>query len=202
MNAPADADDWTFDHVILSDGKVLPVRATARRPTWDSLPSEVRAEVESAAGSRVVSAWSAGTGFTPGFASRLELVAGQSVFVKAASSADDTLHGWALSDAYREEARKLALLPADIGSPPLLWTRSLDVAGDSWIVLGFEYVDAQPPRRPWQPDQLKLVLDRFTSLAPSLAQRPPELELEDIADHLIGHLDHRLDRIRANDGDS
>ncbi|MEP6666421.1 MAG: phosphotransferase, partial [Nocardioidaceae bacterium] len=132
----------------------------------------------------------------------LDLDTGVSIFVKAASSADDALHGWPLSDAYREEARKLSLLSPDIGSPPLLWTRALDVGDDSWIMLGFAYVDGRPPRRPWQSGQLGLVLDRFIKLAPALATAPKELELEDIADHLIGNLDHRLDRIRAGEADS
>jgi hypothetical protein len=110
-------------------------------------PEASRTLVETRLGCPVVGAHSAGSGFTPGFASRLVREDGSSVFVKAASSADDRRHGWALSDAYREEVRKLALLPDGIGSPPLLWHEDSAVDGEQWIVLAFEWVDGEPPRR-------------------------------------------------------
>lgn len=193
---------WQADQVLMRDGTAIPVRATARRPRWDQLPDGVRREIETAAGASVVGSVSAGTGFTPGFASRLDLADGSRVFVKAASSADDALHGWPMSDAYREEARKLALLSFDVGAPPLLWTLHLDVGGDRWIVLGFACVEGCPPRRPWRPDQLKLVLAKFAETAPALAQVPAGLDLEPLADHLLARVDWRLQRIRDRDGDS
>lgn len=186
----------------MRDGTVIPVRATARRPTWDQLPDAVQQEIETAAGSSVVDSSSAGTGFTPGFASRLDLADGSRLFVKAASSADDALHGWPMSDAYREEARKLPLLSPDVGSPPLLWTRHLEVGDIRWIVLGFAYVDGRPPRRPWRRDQLDLVLAKFVETAPALAQVPAELDLEPLADHLLARAGWRLQRIKDRDGDS
>jgi len=193
---------WFADRVLMRDGTVIPVRATARRPTWGQLPKGLRQEIETAAGARVVGNWSAGTGFTPGFASRLDLADGTRIFVKAASSADDALHGWPISDAYREEARKLPHLCAGVGSPPLLWTRSLVVGSDRWIVLGFAYVDGRPPRRPWRRDQLDRVLATFVETAPALARVPAALDLEPLAEHLLACLDWRLQRIRDRDGDS
>jgi hypothetical protein len=103
-----DESGWERDRVVTSTGVVVPVRATARRPVWTELPAGVRDLVEGRLGAGVVSAHSTGTGFTPGFASRLVLDDGRSVFVKAASSAYDRAHGWPLSDAYRDEVRKLA----------------------------------------------------------------------------------------------
>lgn len=126
----------------------------------------------------MVDSWSAGTGFTPGFASRLDLANGDRIFVKAASTADDRRHGWPMSDAYREEARKLQLLSPGVGSPPLLWVRSFEVGADRWIVLAFMYVHGAPPRRPWRRDELQLVLDKFAEAEPTFAQVPDELDLE------------------------
>jgi len=200
--ASAPDQPWYADQVLMRDGTVIPVRATAFRPAWDQLPIAVQEEVETAAGSAVVGSASAGTGFTPGFASRLDLADGARLFVKAASTADDALHGWPISGAYREEARKLPLLSSGIGSPALLWVRNLVVGEERWVVLGFAYVNGRPPRRPWRRDQLDLVLAKFAETAPALAQVPVELELEPLADHLLARLDWRLQRLRARDGDS
>ena len=202
MTTPADETPWYDDHVLLRDGLVIPVRATARRPRWEQLPHAVRAAIEVAAGSEVITTWSAGTGFTPGFASRLDLADGTRIFVKAASSADDTQHGWPISNAYREELRKLSLLSHDIGAPALQWHRELEAEGEQWIVLGFEYADATPPRRPWRAEQLRSVLDAFVEHASELAVVPPELELESLADHLLATYPERLERIGDLEGDS
>lgn len=205
MVASDEQTAWYQDQVVLGDGRIVPVRATAYRPCWEQLPAPVRDAVEAAAGSAVVATWSAGTGFTPGFASRLSLADGRRVFVKAASSADDRLHGWPMSEAYREEQRKLSHLSADgvdIGAPPLLWHRSLEVEGDRWIILAFAHVEGRPPRRPWRPDELRLVLDRFIEVAPALSSPPAELALEEVADHLVGDLRPRLEHIRDRVGDS
>ena len=192
-----DAAEWTFDEVITADGTVLPVRATARRPTWPELPASVRAYVEDRLGAPVTAWSSAGTGFTPGFASRLDLADGSPVFVKAASTEYDERHGWPLSDAYRLEARNLDVLGDRVGSPPMLWHGEPELAGARWIVVCFEYVDAAPPRRPWRRDQLATVLDRLAELAPALAQAPPELQLGSVVDHLLESLDERLARAAA-----
>ncbi|MBA3309863.1 MAG: hypothetical protein H0U28_07350 [Nocardioidaceae bacterium] len=192
--------DWQHDRVSTNDGVAIPVRATARRPAWDRLPAEARRAIRSAAGCEVLSGWSAGTGFTPGFASRLELADGSRVFVKAASSADDALHGWALSDAYREEARKLLLLP-EVGSPRLLWHHDVQIGSERWMILGFEYVDGAPPRRPWRRHQLQLVLDKLAAIAPVLADPPAELGLARFSDDFADYPDWIASaRTRAGDG--
>jgi aminoglycoside phosphotransferase (APT) family kinase protein len=193
--------DWRRDQVLTSTGVVVPVRATARRPLWAALPEGVRSLVEARAGAPVVSATSAGTGFTPGFASRLVLDDGSSVFVKAASSADDRRHGWALSDAYREEVRKVSHLPADIGAPRLRWHEDREIDGEQWVVAAFDFVDGQPPRRPWRDVELSLVLDKLAAVAPRLAPAPPALGLESLEEHLAGGAADRIAAVASREPD-
>ena len=193
--ASTDAD-WASDQVMTRDGQSIPVRGTARRPSWGDLPSGIRGHIEAAAGSTVEHSWSAGTGFTPGFASRLDLSDSRRIFVKAASGSDDRRHGWPLSDAYREEARKLRALGPAFGAPPLLWSHELESDGEQWVLLGLQYVDGVPPRRPWRPDQLSLVLDKLAEVAPTLAEPPAELTLAPVADEIVAEFRGRMQRAK------
>ena len=63
----------------------VPHGRTARRLEWPHLPPPVRQLVERQLGSPVAKAESQGSGFTPGFASRLTGEDGSRLFVKAAS---------------------------------------------------------------------------------------------------------------------
>jgi hypothetical protein len=175
-------DEWIADRVVTRDGRVVPVRATARRPHWADLPGSAREVIAFRLGSEVIDTCSTGVGFTPGFASRLDLADGRQVFVKAASAADDAKYGWGLSEAYREEIRKLRALPSDLPAPALLWTVDDDIAGMRWVILCFEYVDGAPPRRPWRPEELRLVIDALAQLAPLVAEAPDGLELPHFAE--------------------
>jgi hypothetical protein len=187
--------EWELDRVTTAEGVVVPVRATARRPTWLDLPVQVRDLVESRLGATVVGSWSAGTGFTPGLASRLRLSDRTDVFVKAASSADDELHGWPLSDAYRTEIRKLHALPDGIGAPPLRWHEDAQIEGEQWVVAAYDFVAGAPPRRPWRADQLALVTAKLTDVAALLTPPPTGLGLESLESELMGNLDYRLDTV-------
>ena len=182
MDAPRDEEapeDWAADEVRLRSGVTIPVRATSpRRRRWSELPEAVTAAIATAAGSTVELATSTGSGFTAGFASRLDLADGRRIFVKAASAADDRLHGWEISAAYRLEARNLRLLPPESGAVPLLWTITPHDGTDEWIVLGFPYVAGHPPRRPWRPEELRLTTERLADAAPALATAPPGLDLQ------------------------
>jgi hypothetical protein len=171
------SDDWIADRVATRDGRVVPVRATARRPQWADLPASAREAIAFRLGTEVIRATSTGIGFTPGFASRLDLANGRRVFVKAASDVDDARYGWPLSEAYREESRKLRALPSELPAPALLWTEDDDIAGMQWVILCFEYVDGAPPRRPWQPNELRLVTEALARLAPLVAEAPAGLDL-------------------------
>ncbi len=192
---------WVRDSVTTRDGVPIPVRATARRPGWGDLPTKVRGHIESAVGAVVVGSESAGTGFTPGFASRLDLDTGAPIFVKAASGGYDDLHGWRLTDAYREEIRKLRRLPEGIGAPALRFSLDEPVDREPWVVLGLEHVDGRPPRRPWRADELGLVTDQLAAIAPRLARVPPGLELGTFEDD-FGDWVSWLEQVVERDGES
>jgi hypothetical protein len=110
-------------------------------------------------------------------------------------------HGWQLSEAYREESRKLRALPSDLPGPALLWTVDDDIARMRWVILCFEYIDGAPPRRPWQPDELRLVIDALAQLAPLVARRRAAREsLTRCAGTAVAQLDLRDDNILIGRG--
>ncbi|MCW2767942.1 MAG: hypothetical protein JWO11_3901 [Nocardioides sp.] len=163
----------------------IPHGRTARRLEWAHLPPQVRALIERQCGSPVVAAASQGGGFTPGFASVLTCADDSRHFVKAASQKAQR----AFAESYREEARKLAALPASLPAPRLLWTHD----GDDWMVLGLEYVEARAPRRPWRLPDLAASLDMLDLVAAALTPPPQRLALDTFADELAdwpGHWDH------------
>jgi hypothetical protein len=142
----------------------VPQTATAIRPTWADLPADIRAVVETRCGSPVERADSMGAGFTPGFASRLRLADGRRVFVKAADDATRQL----FADSYREEIRKLGVLPAAVPAARLLWTYD----ADGWVAFGLEDIEGTHPERPWRTDQLQLVLTSLDRMAELLTPAP------------------------------
>jgi Ser/Thr protein kinase RdoA (MazF antagonist) len=194
-------DDWQRDTVTTRSGRVIPVRGTSRRPNWDELPRGVRDEIARLAGSDVVRATSTGTGFTSGFASRLDLADGRSVFVKAASARTDQRVGWKITGAYREEIRKLRALPREVPAPRLQWWLDGDVDGERWVVLALEAINGRPPRRPWQRDELALVCEALAAMAPAVAVVPEELHLEPFQSEFVG-IDGWVDRVVERDGAS
>lgn len=146
----------------------VPHGRTARRLAWLHLPADLRAEVEERIGSRVVSSQSQGTGFTPGFASRLHAADGSRLFVKAASKVAQR----AVATSYSEEARVLTdLAPYAVPAPELRWVHE----DDEWVVLGIEDVGALTPERPWRDDELDRTLGLLTLVAESAAEMPPEM---------------------------
>ena len=151
----------------------VPTGRTAQRLRWQFLPRHVRDLVADRCGSPVVEAVSQGGGFTPGFASVLSCADGSRHFVKAASvQAQATF-----ADSYRQEARKLAALPAEVSAPRLLWSHD-----DDWVVLGLEYVEGRPPRRPWRPDELTRCLETVGATSRLLTPAPAALALDSFAD--------------------
>jgi len=149
----------------------IPHGRTARRLEWPHLPPHVRALVEERCGSPVVSARSQGAGFTPGFASVLTCEDGSRHFVKAASQKAQRM----FAEAYREEARKLAVLPEAAPAPRLLWLHD----ADEWVVLGIEHVDARQPARPWRPADLERCLLMTEQMAATLTPPPAGLDADD-----------------------
>jgi len=146
----------------------VPHGQTARRLDWLLLPPMLRRLIEGRLGSAVVSADSAGAGFTPGFASVLTGRDGSRQFVKAASTKAQA----PFADSYREEIRKLRLLPDGLPVPRLLWSHEDDL----WVVIGLEYVDAPNPARPWARAELDACLDSLEVLADRLTPPPPGLD--------------------------
>lgn len=167
----------------------IPHGRTARRLEWEFLPPMIRRMVEDRLGSRVVTAQSQNSGFTPGFASVLTCEDGSRHFVKAASVKAQRM----FAESYREEARKLRRLPASVPAPGLLWVHD----ADDWVVLGLEYVDARPPRRPWRQEDLEAASAMLVETAQVLTPAPEGLDgfAEEFAafpghwQHL-GHLPH------------
>ena len=157
----------------------VPHGRTARRLDWGLLPPALRTVIERRVGSPVVSADSAGAGFTPGFASTLTCADGSKHFVKAASKKAQR----PFADSYREEARKLRALPPGLPVPRLLWSHEDDL----WVALELEYVDGPNPRRPWVTHELDACLDALELLADRLT--PPPLGLGSFADEFASCLD-------------
>jgi aminoglycoside phosphotransferase (APT) family kinase protein len=153
----------------------IPHGRTAQRLTWPHLPAAVRALVEDRCGSTVVDAVSQGGGYTPGFASVLTCADGSKHFVKAASSKAQRM----FAESYREEARKLRALPADVPAARLLW-----IEDGGWVVLGLEYVEGRAPRRPWRQRDLDAALDALEVVAHELTPVPEGLHLDRFADEM------------------
>lgn len=146
----------------------IPHGRTARRLEWRFLPPHIRAEVERRLGAPVTDAVSQTGGFTPGFASVLTCADGSRHFVKAAS----TIAQQVFADAYREEARKLEMLPDGVPAPRLLWIHD----ADDWVVLGLEYVDGRPPLRPWVPAELAAASQMAITIAERLTPAPAGID--------------------------
>jgi len=151
----------------------VPHGRTARRLDWLLLPPMTRRFIEGKLGSPVAKADSAGSGFTPGFASVLTGENGAQMFVKAASKVAQE----AFADSYREEIRKLELLPEGLPVPRLLWSHEDDL----WVILGLEYVDGPNPSRPWNRVQLDACLDSLEVFADALTPPPFPLTLDTFA---------------------
>lgn len=171
---------------------VLPHGQTARRLEWAHLPPNVRDLVARRCGSPVVEARSQGAGFTPGMAAVLVCEDGSRHFVKAASTRAQRT----FAASYREEARKLALLPASAPAPALAWSYD----GPDWVVLGIEHVEARAPRRPWREADLERCLELTTAMAEVLTPAPPALAGDAFADE-VADWPAGWDHVRAVRGD-
>ena len=159
----------------------VPHGRTARRLEWPLLPPALRRTIEQQLGSPVARAETRNSGFTPGFASVLTGDNGRRLFVKAASKKAQAQ----FAAAYAEEARKIVLLPREVPAPRLRWTHEDDL----WIALGFEYVDARPPARPWRREDLMACLDTLAVVADHLNPVPPAWSLSPIEQELPSLLD-------------
>jgi aminoglycoside phosphotransferase (APT) family kinase protein len=145
----------------------LRYEATAVRPGWDELTPAVRNAIVERLGAPVLAARTAGAGFTTAFAAVLDTAAGDRVFVKAASFAQQP-H---LTDWYDREAQVLPLLPPDLPVPRVRWT--MTAAG--YRVLCLEAVDGRLPLLPWTDAELDAALAMHARISDALRQPPAAL---------------------------
>jgi aminoglycoside phosphotransferase (APT) family kinase protein len=155
-------------------GVSAPAARGVRTP-WEAVPAGVRAAVEGRLGARVAQARTQSAGFSPGVAARLVLADGRRAFVKAVSAAQNPES----PGIHRDEIRVARALPAGVPAPRLL----ADLDMDGWVVLLFEDVEGRLPAQPWEPAELRLVLDTVAGLAraltPGPAAAPPVAEKQD-----------------------
>lgn len=156
-----------------------PPRAfSGSRLAWADLPRPVRRRIAELAGAEVVSEASATSGFSPGYASVLELADGTDVFVKAVSP-EQNAGSPALA---RAEIEVAGALPAGVRAPELLWH---DDDG-TWVVSGFDAIEGRPPEVPWTPQELTRVLAAVADLAE--AGTPSPSGLPHVGERLAGVL--------------
>jgi hypothetical protein len=145
------------------------------RLTWEALPAEVRQRIGDLAGTPVVAASTATTGFSPGFAGVLELKGGGTVFVKAMSEANHPHSIW----LNRREAHVVRALPSGAPVAPLLWEHD----ADGWHLLGFEALPG-PALEPTSPADRAAAWELYARVAaidarPILVDGSPLKRFED-----------------------
>ena len=162
------------------DPAAVPVAFSGSRLGWQDLPRPVRARIAEAAGAEVIAETGATSGFSPGFASVLELGDGREVFVKAVSPEQNPTS----PDLARREVVAAAALPDDVPAPRLLWSHD----DGTWVLLGFEAVHGRSPVLPWRPDDLVRVLAALDGLASTRPREPHGLRpvTETLADAMTG----------------
>ena len=138
--------------------------ASKNRPRWSALPACVQDQISELAGGQVVAAENCEGGFSPGFASRLTLAGGRTVFAKA-MDADE----WPLQASFhRDEARVAAALPRAVPAPRLLGS----VDDGHWVILAFECADGGAPSAPWRPDELTQAAAVASTMSQALTPSP------------------------------
>jgi len=146
----------------------VPYGSTAVRPGWSDLPEGLRQAISSRLGAPIVSARTAGGGFTRAFAAIVTTSAGLTGFVKAAPRQDPT------ADWYAREASITARLPPRVAAPRPLWT----MVDSGYFALCLELVDGHVPALPWSPPELDAALSAWSTAAAALAT--PHHELLDV----------------------
>jgi aminoglycoside phosphotransferase (APT) family kinase protein len=138
------------------------------RLPYADLPAAVRAGIEAALGSPVVSATTRPGGFSPGTAAVVTCADGSRAFVKAVGTPlnpqTHLLH--------RREALVAGALPASLPVPALRWSGEFTDGNDVWVGLVFDVVDGEPPARPWTPVAAAAVVDALAELAEAATPCP------------------------------
>jgi hypothetical protein len=138
--------------------------AAGVRLPYEELPAEVRAWVERALGSTVVSADTQQGGFSPGTAARLVTAAGRRAFVKAVGTALNPK----TPDLFRQEIVAMQSI-GPLPMAPMLY----DVYDDGdWVGLLFEDISGHLPAHPWSQDEADRVLEAVAELTDALDPSP------------------------------
>jgi hypothetical protein len=143
----------------------VPYGATAVRPKWSDLPESLRHAISARLGAPVISAQSAGGGFTRAFAAIITTAAGLSVFVKAAPLQDPT------SQWYAREAALTSALPAPVSAARPRWT----LVESGYFAVCLEAIDGHVPSLPWSESELDATLSAWSAAAGALRAPSPEL---------------------------
>jgi hypothetical protein len=138
--------------------------AAGVRLSFEELPAAVRAWVERALGSVVVSAATQQGGFSPGVAARLVTASGRRAFVKAVGTSLNPK----TPELFRNEIAAVQAI-GRLPSAPVLY----DVYDDGdWVGLLFEDIDGRLPSHPWEQQEADRVLDAVTELTDALDPSP------------------------------
>ncbi|TCO45082.1 hypothetical protein EV646_109257 [Kribbella antiqua] len=138
--------------------------AAGVRLPFEEVPAGVRAWVEGALGSVVVSATTQQGGFSPGVAARLVTASGRRAFVKAVGTSLNPK----TPSLFRQEITAVQAI-GQLPSAPVLY----DVYdhGD-WVALLFEDIEGRLPDHPWVQEDAVRVLEALEELTSALDPSP------------------------------
>jgi hypothetical protein len=153
----------------------VPYGATAVRPNWPDLPESLREAISERLGGPIVTARTAGGGFTRAFAAALTTKDGFRAFIKAAPLREPT------AEWYARESSITAALPEAVAAPRPRWT----MVHSGYFTLCLDFVDGHVPALPWHAAELEAAVTTWTTAASTLATPPfPGLpRLPDITRH-------------------
>ncbi|MGY1752417.1 phosphotransferase family protein [Blastococcus sp. SYSU D01042] len=153
------------------------------RLPYDRLPAGLRAEIDAALGSPVVSVSPRTGGFSPGPAVVVTCADGSCAFVKAVGTPlnPDTPR------LLRAEAAVTAGLPSSLPAPALRAHVEWADGPDEWVALVLEVLDGQAAPLPWTPDAAGRVVEALAGLARA-ATPCPVPGLPTVAERLAGDL--------------
>jgi aminoglycoside phosphotransferase (APT) family kinase protein len=139
--------------------------APTPRPHWEELPASLRRRITTLAGSEVIEAATATSGFSNGFAGRLTLNGRHRVFVKVMSEQANPVG----ARMYRDEVGVLQRMPREAPVPRLLDSFEADIGGERWVCLLVEHIDGRAPdlRRSGELDRVIDLTMRLAELDPS-----------------------------------
>lgn len=138
----------------------------------------------------MTTAYSQGSGYTPGFASRLQLCDHRRVFVKIA----DSDAPW-MMDSYRDEVIKNRLLPSAVPAPRVSADLKASLEGRDWYAVVYDDIEGRPPHRPWTAEDAQAAIMAVERTADHLAPAPAGYDWLPVSTELGGVDDTKRDAI-------